>query len=465
MPVFSSLLESFTNPRKVISRRNSKEGDYARFLALKERQRLSVGERPLLESVRDFTALHAQLVEELPLFLEGFSRILDFAMVALAKAQSRYHAQVRDRLHRFSVNWIAPPPPSPGRGSGNAPPVAPDPATGRGIVKAWHDAWAPYSEAMDHLNITLPARNAAERAAQLASRNNARHSQSLANLAIGSGGGGGGAASGDLVKRFERDRPNSSGASTKPGFRMLRTSSSRTDSVPGNANTVNNAPPVSPKNASLRPIPVQRRSADRMSFGLPRLSPAEERVFEGLGFTPTSRPASMLSRGPSFRSAASALGTSSNAQSVEDDGDVTVKYGLERVTSGEEVVPAAAAAAGGSMSALQRISTSPSVNGEGAERKTEGVVDLNTPSAEIPQVVSFPPTPPVIGHSNGDIPTPPGVEDVFTHSPTDVDRRAASRDRTSYRKSRPSTQVQDDDAGEGWRGEKVLYQCVAVADL
>jgi hypothetical protein len=31
-------------------------------------------------------------------------------------------------------------------------------------------------------------------------------------------------------------------------------------------------------------------------------------------------------------------------------------------------------------------------------------------------------------------------------------------------KSRGSSK-RSDDAGEGWRGEKVLYQCVAVAEL
>lgn len=144
MPIFSQLLDSTVNPRKVILKRESKFQDYTRYINAVKAKRTP--DRSLLLSARDFYALHTQLVEELPIFLEGYTKILDLALVAFADAQSRYFKGVRNRLGEYSQRWIS-------------RTRSPDPDslnTGRGIIKAWHDAWQPYADAMERFQCTKP---------------------------------------------------------------------------------------------------------------------------------------------------------------------------------------------------------------------------------------------------------------------------------------------------------------------
>lgn len=166
MPMFSKLLDSSTNPRRVIAKRESKYPDYTRYFTLVKARKTP--DRALLLSARDYYALHTQLIDELPRFLEGYSRIFDLALVAFAEAQARYFEGCKLRLGEYAQRWIARPRKSPVVNLTSPNPDRPniqhrdshdgevDLKTGRGIVKAWHDAWLPYAEAMDHFQCTRP---------------------------------------------------------------------------------------------------------------------------------------------------------------------------------------------------------------------------------------------------------------------------------------------------------------------
>ena len=164
MPALSRLLESGVNPRKVISKRDIKAPDYARYFSQLDAKKPI--DRTIIQSARDFVALHTQLVEELPLFLEGYMRIFDLAMCAFADSQAKYHSKVRDRIGLYirdhldgldggSVTRRSPGVSLESRGSRSpAPPT--DLKSIAGIVRNWSDAWAPYGDAVDNFQSTKP---------------------------------------------------------------------------------------------------------------------------------------------------------------------------------------------------------------------------------------------------------------------------------------------------------------------
>lgn len=154
MPIFAKLLDASVNPRKVVAKRDFRISDYSRYVTVRDNKRAI--DKALLHNAREFTALHAQLMDELPAFLEGYMRILDIAMIGFAGAQARYHATVRDRIAAFAEKHARPP-----RRLSNASDVInleeqADLSDGRGIIKAWYESWHPYAEAMDHFQCTLP---------------------------------------------------------------------------------------------------------------------------------------------------------------------------------------------------------------------------------------------------------------------------------------------------------------------
>ena len=107
----------------------------------------------MVQSARDFVALHTQLMDELPTFLEGYSRIFDMTLAAFAKVQATYYAGVRVRLEEFTKRWIARPRKTP-RINLNPADKQHDLSTGKGIVKEWHSTWGPNADAMENFNIT-----------------------------------------------------------------------------------------------------------------------------------------------------------------------------------------------------------------------------------------------------------------------------------------------------------------------
>lgn len=452
IPVLSKLLECSANPRKVIQKRDAKANDYTRVVQSRDKYRAS--DRALLDSAREFIALHTQLVEELPAFLEGYLRIFDLTILALSRAQAKYHAAVRDRLESYTRTWIKPPksPPthSPRRDTidlNDESPGLPDTATINGIIKAWSDAWLPYAEAMDHFQITRPSRTMADRMASYSDRTGQlghvrsrsgagspvslssasgtipalKHSNSFSGTkqlspasSLRRPGGGDGSRS--------RSTSLLSPAAAPETFTIRRTATNAASGSSANIDIPSaRYQPVSDGSQRIGTSDSGRYntssslgddaiSVDRLSFGLPRISPSHsETQFAGLGlgFTPRSSSTEIEP------SAASSL-RGQEYSHINGGGSGNVVDGLGLGMSDRR--------ASGPNTPDRRVSASA--------------------SASAGSVAVVPPTPPL-----GDSTTGSGT--------------------WQRRKSRPSMppQIPDDDAGEGWRNERVLYQCAVVADL
>lgn len=157
MPIFSKLLLIAINPRAVIAKKDHKTPDYNRFTTLREHGKNV--DKQLSQAAHDFVALHTQLLEELPVFLEGYMQILDLALVAWAQAQARYHAAIRADLQTFAAQWLPSVPIRNGVSAGGEVNLVGDEdlepsLDGRAVVKIWHEGWQPYAEALDRFECT-----------------------------------------------------------------------------------------------------------------------------------------------------------------------------------------------------------------------------------------------------------------------------------------------------------------------
>ena len=149
MPSLAKLLESGVNPRKVILKRDSRAPDYARYFTLLEQKKPM--DKTLIQSAHDFVALHTQLVEELPPFLEGYMRIFDLCICSFAKAQANYHALVQEKIEAYTKAYL------------DGMKRSPDPQlsvvdlrTGKGVEKNWKDEWQPFANVIENFAITKP---------------------------------------------------------------------------------------------------------------------------------------------------------------------------------------------------------------------------------------------------------------------------------------------------------------------
>ncbi|KAK8850760.1 hypothetical protein IAR55_004680 [Kwoniella newhampshirensis] len=440
IPTFGKLLEISVNPRKVINKRDSKLPDYTRYHALRVTKKAI--DRTLAQGAVDFVALHTQLVEELPAFAEGYMRILDIAVVAFARAQTKYHDAVRGRLSSFAKTWIQPPQ------SLNASDDPIDVSTSRGIVKTWHDSWAPYAEAMEHFQCTKPTRGVPSRIATFNgdSRHNdqsvvrsasptpvhaLRHSASITSPSSSSDS----RPSSPALRSGGRFRSSSLRSQTGPTiittsavspvkegkefsrFSLLRRSNSKT-SVPKVDRAVR--PPLSPRHSSgLRPSSMSMSSdaSSRMSWGLPQIAAdGGKSMFEGLGLSPTKsfkltdQPRSTSDpRGYAASSAHSAVNPYDNASY---DHEMTGSH-------------------------ISLASTNPGLGFGDLERAEEARRKS--------------------GSSN------PAVTAIFTASATRSSSSGSPVSSVSTARSKKSGK--EIDVAEGWRNEKVMYQCACVADF
>jgi hypothetical protein len=153
MPSLGKLLDLTTNPKKVIQKHTLRQPEYTKFHSLQASKgtRSTPIDRTLLTSAQEFVALHQQLLEELPAFLEGYLRIMDLVVVEFTGVQGRYFGKVKEEVERFSLRWISKP-----RKGGRAAEVENREMDGKAIVKAWSEAWGPYGEAMEHFQCTKP---------------------------------------------------------------------------------------------------------------------------------------------------------------------------------------------------------------------------------------------------------------------------------------------------------------------
>ncbi|WVR08816.1 hypothetical protein IAU60_005874 [Kwoniella sp. DSM 27419] len=251
------LLESTANPKKVIAKRDAKYMDYSRYHALRASKRAT--EKSLVASAAEFVALHTQLVDELPAFIEGCMRILDLALVAFARAQARFHQGIKHKLEAYDGEWL-------------------NPLDQPSVVKAWHEAWAPYAEAMDHFQNRVATFNA-KQGSRPTSRSGSpmapplRHSASIT------------APSSRPTTPQTRFRSASLRSSTTPAIVTHSPSQSRFSLLRRNSRSSAKADD-SPKNSGLRPSSVHSDASSRLSWGLPKISPGQT-TFEGIGLSPS----------------------------------------------------------------------------------------------------------------------------------------------------------------------------------
>ncbi|WVQ95442.1 hypothetical protein IAU59_002539 [Kwoniella sp. CBS 9459] len=271
IPIFGKILESASNPKKVIAKRASKYMDYSRYHALRASKKTI--DKNLIASAAEFVALHTQLVDELPVFLEGCLRILDIALVGFARAQMRYHQGVKEKVLAYAENWLTS-------------------QTDESIVKVWHEHWAPYAEAMDHFQVTRPARHAAARVATFNAKPGSRPTSRA------------GSPMGPPALRHSASITSPTSRPNSPAQGRYRSSSLRSQTNPTIVTTsprdskfsllrrnskTNARPPLSPRHSSgLRPSSVHSETSSRLSWGLPRISADQNRpIFDGLGLSPT----------------------------------------------------------------------------------------------------------------------------------------------------------------------------------
>ncbi|EIW69293.1 hypothetical protein TREMEDRAFT_62157 [Tremella mesenterica DSM 1558] len=150
-------------------------------------------DKSLKEFAREVISLHLQLKEELPGFIKGQEKLYGLALGEFVRLQMIFFREMNEKWGSFVGDWIRPP----RKISGAIPwkdtdaprksslplmsSLVPQDAsretdnmnlgnqdfdltTGKGIVKAWHQSWAPYAEAMEHFSCTRPARHTARTA-------------------------------------------------------------------------------------------------------------------------------------------------------------------------------------------------------------------------------------------------------------------------------------------------------------
>ncbi|KAI9003213.1 hypothetical protein BC832DRAFT_593288 [Gaertneriomyces semiglobifer] len=91
-PALETLLKKFKDPQVVMRKRESKLLDYERCETLRAR-----GEQPdkvIEESADAYVSLHAQLIEELPVFLDLTAKYVDVVCVFIADVQAKVHEAI-----------------------------------------------------------------------------------------------------------------------------------------------------------------------------------------------------------------------------------------------------------------------------------------------------------------------------------------------------------------------------------
>lgn len=104
MLMLGKLLDATKNPMTVIEKLNRKSSEYARYVAFKQAKKTV--DRLLLTEASDYVAIHTQLLEELPDFLDGHQKIFEMAMSAFIMTQARFYEGIRDRVQLFAIQYL-----------------------------------------------------------------------------------------------------------------------------------------------------------------------------------------------------------------------------------------------------------------------------------------------------------------------------------------------------------------------
>lgn len=151
MPTFSTLLRIMGNPKALIQKRESRLPDYIKTQTARTKSDLKQLDKSTLSSAEDFVALHVQLLEELPAFIEGHGRILDLALLAFSKVQARFYDGVRGKLREYMLSWAANQAVVDADGNGSGGEVQIESMDGRAVVKNWHQYWQPMLQQIEGL--------------------------------------------------------------------------------------------------------------------------------------------------------------------------------------------------------------------------------------------------------------------------------------------------------------------------
>ena len=151
MPMFSTLLRLGVNPKRLVQKRESRLSDYSKVQSARSKSDIRNLDKSVLQGADDFVALHTQLLDELPAYVEGYSKILELALAHFAIAQARFYNSVRERLREYLMLWTAQEEADYLRKTGKEAEI--EILDGKRIVKGWHECWKPFMQQMEALAI------------------------------------------------------------------------------------------------------------------------------------------------------------------------------------------------------------------------------------------------------------------------------------------------------------------------
>ncbi|PWN21892.1 hypothetical protein BCV69DRAFT_281800 [Microstroma glucosiphilum] len=165
LPALDKIRKMFAGPRAYMSKRDEREADYAKYKALissnKDIKPTAI-DRKLIEAANGFVALHSQLLEELPYFVQGIEAALQPVIVSFARTQGLYHEQMLGLLQDCATTYhLKPTLPSLSfaahedataeEGDLSIPPLTA--LNSREITQHWWAAQAPIAEVLEELRI------------------------------------------------------------------------------------------------------------------------------------------------------------------------------------------------------------------------------------------------------------------------------------------------------------------------
>lgn len=141
----------------MVSRFSSRRGYYNRVQAALAQNDTKILDRDTIQNAEEYVSLHAQLLEELPLFLEGTEKLLEILLGAFSLAQKDYYNGMQAHIRRFFYTVKLP---VWGEGADvddsvrkhpeSGPESVPDGTT---IMRIWYNAWTPEQEGIQTLGL------------------------------------------------------------------------------------------------------------------------------------------------------------------------------------------------------------------------------------------------------------------------------------------------------------------------
>ncbi|KDN46985.1 hypothetical protein K437DRAFT_256005 [Tilletiaria anomala UBC 951] len=103
LPFTDTIMSMFAGPKKVVERHQQHETDYTRYQQVLSKNEKKTPDKRLVQNASEYIALHVQLLEELPQFLNGVKALVDWAVLMLANMQLDYYQKVHSEVQRFHI--------------------------------------------------------------------------------------------------------------------------------------------------------------------------------------------------------------------------------------------------------------------------------------------------------------------------------------------------------------------------